>query len=106
MQIIWNQQAAESLRNSHTVLELETFAVGNQTITAYCVIPPEKVFPEITRLDNIKELHQAFITAFNNQDYKLCQDLVPELVGRFGGELDDFYTTVIDKITKQTNRNS
>lgn len=98
MQIIWNQQAAESLRKNQTVLELETFAVGDQTITAYCVIPAEKIFPEITRLDNIKELHQAFIDAYNNKNYQLCRDLAPELVGCLGGELDTFYQEILNKL--------
>jgi hypothetical protein len=103
MQIIWNQAAAESLRNSQTVLELETFAVGDQNITAYCVVPAERVFPDIARLDNIKELHQAFISALNEKNYQLCQDIAPELIGRFGGELDSFYQEILDKIKNETN---
>ncbi len=98
MQIIWNQEAAKRLQSNQTVLELETFAVGDQTITAWCVIPAERVFPEITRLDNIKELHRAFITAFNNKNYQLCRDLAPELIGRFGGELDTFYEEILNKL--------
>jgi len=98
MQIIWNKEAEQNLQKSHTVLELETFAVGDRSITAYCVIPAEKVFPEITRLDNIKELHQAFINAFNNKNYQLCQDLAPELIGRLGGELDTFYQEILNKL--------
>ena len=98
MQIIWNQEAAERLQSNQTVLELETFLVKDRAITAYCVVPAEKIFPEITRLDNIKELHQAFVDAFNNKNYQLCQDLAPELIGRFGVELDTFYQTILDKI--------
>lgn len=105
MQIIWNQEAAKRLQSNQTVLELETFAVGDQTITAWCVIPAERVFPEITRLDNIKELHQAFITAFNNKNYQLCQDLAPELIGRFGGELDSFYQEILNKINASNPTN-
>ena len=98
MQIIWNKEAAERLRSNQTVLELETFAVGEQTITAYCVVPAEKVFPEITRLENLVELHEAFISAFNQKNYQLCQDLAPELIGRFGGELDTFYQEILNKL--------
>lgn len=103
MQIIWNREAAESLRTNQTVLELETFPVGDQTITAYCVVPAEKVFPDITQLENLKELHQAFITEFNKKNYSLCQDIAPELIGRFGGELDSFYEEILNKINALTN---
>jgi hypothetical protein len=98
MQIIWNEEAAKRLQSNQTVLELETFSVGDQTITAYCVVPAEQVLPDITHLDNIKELHQAFIDAFNNKNYQLCQDLAPELIGRFGGELDTFYQEILNKL--------
>ena len=103
MQIIWNRTAAESLRTNQTVLELETFPVGDQTITAYCVVPAERVFPDITRLENLKELHQAFITALNEKNYQLCQDIAPNLVGSFAGELDSFYQAILDKITNATD---
>lgn len=105
MQIIWNQAAAESLKNNQTVLELETFAVGDQTITAYCVVPAEKIFPEITQLETSKELHAGFVKAFNEKNYQLCKEIAPQLVGRFGGELDDFYQTIINKIS-DANSNS
>jgi hypothetical protein len=98
MQIIWNKEAAESLRTNQTVLELETFPVGEQTITAYCVVPAEQVFPDIAQLENLKELHQTFISAFNQKNYQLCQDIAPELIGRFNGELDSFYQAILDKV--------
>ena len=103
MQIIWNREAAESLHTNQTVLELETFPVGEQTITAYCVIPAERVFPDIMQLENLKELHQAFILAFNQKNYQLCQDIAPELIGRFAGELDSFYEEILKKINALTN---
>ena len=102
MQIIWNRAAAESLRTNQTVLELETFAVGDQTITAYCVVPAERVFPDIARLENLKELHKSFITALNEKNYQLCQDIAPNLVGSFAGELDSFYQAILDKINTPT----
>jgi hypothetical protein len=98
MQIIWDSVAAQRLRSSHTVLELETFEVNGQSITAYCVIPAEKVFPDIARLPTITELHVAFITAFNEKNYDLCQEIAPNLIGCFAGELDSFYQAILDKI--------
>jgi NAD-dependent SIR2 family protein deacetylase len=98
MQIIWDRQAAIQLKNSHTVLELETFFVNGESITAYCVVPAEKIFPEIHQLETSVELHQAFVCAFNDKNYQLCQDIAPSLTGKFGGELDSFYETLLNKI--------
>jgi len=102
MQIIWDSTAAQQLRSNHTVLELETFFIDGQNITAYCVVPSEKVFPDITRLPTITELHAAFITAFNEKNYELCQDIAPNLIGVFAGELDSFYQAILDKIINAT----
>lgn len=99
MQIIWDSMAAQQLRSNHTVLELETFVIEGQSITAYCVVPSEKVFPDIARLPTITELHIAFITAFNEKNYQLCQDIAPNLIGCFTGELDSFYHAILDKIS-------
>lgn len=106
MQIIWNQQAAQQLKSSHTILELETFFVNGENLTAYCVVPAEKVFAEITQLESLKELHVNFVKAFNEKNYQLCQDIVPNLVGRFGGELDSFYTSIMDKIANEPTPNT
>lgn len=98
MQIIWDQVAAQKLRNSQTVLELETFEVNGNFITAYCVVPAEKLFSELTHLETSTELHVGFITAFNQKNYQLCQEIAPQLIGRFGGELDSFYEAILTKI--------
>ena len=98
MQIIWDSVAAQQLRSNHTVLELETFCVNGENVTAYCVVPAEKVFPDITRLPTLTELHNGFITAFNEKNYQLCREIAPNLIGCFAGELDSFYQAILDKI--------
>lgn len=106
MQIIWDQKAAQQLKSSHTILELETFFVNGENLTAYCVLPAEKVFSDITQLENLKELHVNFVKAFNEKNYELCRDIVPNLIGRFGGELDSFYTAIMDKIDNESTTNT
>jgi DNA polymerase III delta subunit len=98
MQIVWNQEIAEQLKNSHTVLELETFSVNGQNLTAYCVIPPEKIVLELAELDANKQLHTGFLQALNEKNYTLCQDIAEHLLGRFGGELDSFYQEILSRI--------
>lgn len=101
MQIIWNQEAAEKLSASQTVLELETFPVNGQMLTSYCVVPAEKIFPEIAKLEESVNLHKRFITELNQRNYTTCQELIPHLLGRFGGELDSFYEHMLGKINNE-----
>lgn len=100
MQIIWDHIAVEKLRSNHTVLELETFEVNGKSVTAYCVVPAEKLFADMAQLESLVEMHVAFVAAFNQKNYELCNDIAPQLIGRFGGELDSFYEIILNKIQK------
>ena len=100
MQIIWNQEAAEKLKNTHTILQLETIEVaGFGPVTGYCVVPAEKIgLNEFVTLDQNRTMHAAFIEAFKNNNFKLCEDLSTHLIGKFGGELDTFYEEILKRI--------
>jgi hypothetical protein len=99
MQIIWDKQAADNLKKTHTVLELETFDVKGIPYKTWCVVPADKIgltgFPT---LENYTKLHEGFIKAYNDGDYKLCEDALEHLMGQFGGELDTFYEEIANRI--------
>jgi len=99
MQIIWNQEAAERLKNSHTVLELETFEVRGAPVTTYCVLSADQIpLEELLMLGNYTELHAGFVKAMKENDYKLCKDISEHLLGKFSGELDSFYEIILEKL--------
>jgi hypothetical protein len=97
MQIIWSQEAADRLSSSQTVLELETFAVHDDIVKTFCVVPAEKVINEITILSANVELHKEFIQALTERNYSKMLPLAKMLLGRFGGELDSFYEEMIER---------
>jgi hypothetical protein len=101
MQIIWNQEAAGHLKNSHTVLELETFDINGQTVTGYCVVPAEKIVLEMSALEFNQTQHAEFIKHYNNKQYEQAIALAKTLEGKFGGELDSFYAILIEKCQAQ-----
>lgn len=99
MQIIWDKDAADQLRKSHTLLELETFNIKGVPIKTWCVIPAEKIgLTGFATLQNYIEIHEAFINAYNEGNYKLCQDCLEHLPGQFGGELDSFYEEIARRL--------
>jgi hypothetical protein len=98
MQIIWNSEVAEKLKNSHTILELESFEVEGNMLTAYCVVPAEKIAIDgFANLDNYKQLHEGFLKAFREKNHALCKDISEHLIGAFGGELDTFYQDILSR---------
>ena len=101
MQIIWNEEAAAKLKSTHTVLELEAFEIEGQMRTTYCVVPADKIpLAELPQLPNYIQLHEGFITALKEQNYRLCSDITEHLMGKFGGEMDSFYQVVLERIDK------
>jgi hypothetical protein len=98
MQIVWDKTAVADLRKTHTVLELETFPVNGEMFCAWCVLSAEKIIAELPTLDRYVELHEAFVQAWRDRNYKLLEDLSEHLLGRFGGELDTFYQEILSRI--------
>ena len=99
MQLIFNRTIAEQMRERYTVLELETFDVDGKDLEVFCVIPAEKIaLTEITTVDHSTKMHNEFVTALKNKDYRLCRDLYVHVMGRFGGELDSFYEEILKRI--------
>ena len=99
MQIIFSRAVAQELQSQHTVLELETITKDGVTVEAFCVVPADRInLAELPQLEHNCKLHQAFVDAYKTQDYKICNDLYPHLLGRFGGELDTFYQEIVRRI--------
>ena len=100
MHIIFGTAIADELRQKHTVLQLESFpGVDGEPVTAYCVVTPESIImTEMPDLERLKRLHQAVVDAWNRQDYHTVMNGIEHLHGRFGGELDSFYSILEERI--------
>jgi hypothetical protein len=100
MQIIFDSAVAEELRARYTVLELETFITADKNLTAYCVVPADKIpLTEFALIDAHTQLHNAFVIAAKENNKQLCLDITEHLLGKFGGELDSFYHEVLNRFS-------
>ena len=98
MNIIFSRQVAEELKQKYTVLELETFEVEGKILETFCVVSPESIgVQDLPVLDKQIELHEQFVLHLKKKDYAFCRTAAEHLVGKFGGELDSFYTTVLER---------
>ena len=95
MQVIFSRDAAEQLKDTYTILELETFEVEGKLLEAFCVVTADKMnLAHMPTLAHDKNLHAQFIEHLKQKDYRVCLDLIPHLRGKFGGELDSFYDEI------------
>jgi hypothetical protein len=95
MQIVFNRVNADQLREKYTVLELEAVTVNDQTLEAFCVVPVEHIAMEMATLEYNVSLHEQLVLAIKNNDTDTCISIIPDLLGKFGGELDSFYEIVL-----------
>ena len=93
LKVIWNEEKHNIQLFIKNILQIE-----DKEITGYCVVPAEKVINDIAQLDKLVVLHEEFIKAMNNNDFKLCNDISEHLRGRFGGELDSFYDIILERL--------
>lgn len=102
MNIIFSRQTADELKEKFTVLELETFDVNGQSLETFCVVARDAIsLQDIPILDKQIALHEQFIEHLKRKDYAFCLAAAEHLIGKFGGELDSFYTTIIERANSE-----
>jgi len=99
MNIIFGDNVAESAREKYTVLELDTFRISgqDQTATAYAIL--EQIpLEEMGVLAELVDLHKNLMREYNKRNWKYCEDAIDHLIGKWNGELDTFYSELLDRI--------
>lgn len=98
MHIIFGE-AVREIPDSFTILELDTFREPNknQTMTAYCVV--EKVaLSDFATLDAYKKIHADLIKYYKQRQWAYCEQAITGLMGKWNGELDTFYTDLLNRV--------
>jgi hypothetical protein len=98
MNIIFGD-SVNNLPDHYTVLELDTFrsADSNETITTYCLV--EKIgLDEFATLEQYKKIHADVIKYYKQKHWNYCEQAIQGLLGRWGGEIDTFYTDLLDRV--------
>jgi len=99
MQLIFGKDNAEQLRGRYTVLDLEEIEKDGVTLEIYCVIPAEKIgIPDLPQIESWIKLHNDFLHGYHTKQYNYCRQALEHLMGKFGGEVDSFYSIILERI--------
>ena len=100
MNIIFGENIA-GIEDKYTVLELDTFQIGTDgpVNTAYCVLELIPIH-EMTDAESFKDLHHNLIENYKKRDWNYCEQAIEQLLGKWGGEVDTFYTELGNRIAK------
>lgn len=104
MNIIFGE-ALDALPDNYTVLELDTFVLppDGAVRTSYCVVEklPLTDFPV---MEAYIKVHGDMMKAYRDQNWEYCLHAIQGLTGRWNGELDSFYSNLLQRIEQyQTN---
>jgi hypothetical protein len=96
MQIIFEQNLVNELREKYIVLELDTVIhKGMESpVTLYALIE-DITFTVLTNLPDLISQHQTMIHQYKNNEYDDAIFNANELLGQWNGDLDEFYNLVI-----------
>ena len=106
MNIILGRENIEQAQEKYTVLELDTLIINGASdpVTAYCLIEQVPI-DQIAGIDQYRDLHNNLMKNYRLQNWKFCEDAIEHLRGRWGGELDSFYTELDRRVADLKQQN-
>jgi hypothetical protein len=101
MNIILGRENVEHAQEKYTVLELDTLLINGAAdpVTAYCLIEQIPI-DQISNIDQFCDLHNNLMANYRKRNWKYCEDAIEHLRGKWGGELDSFYTEMSQRISQ------
>ena len=97
MNIIFGREYVSRLDARYTVLELDTFNIQGQEVTAFCVVEQVPIL-DMPKVDSMKSLHQNLLENFRKGDWNYCEQALEHLKGFWNQELDTFYNSIGERI--------
>lgn len=101
MNIVLGEENVIALKDKFIVLELDSFkdTEKNEVVTAFCVL--ENIpFDELYKSEESIKIHNDMMDAYKSKDWDLCADLLTNLFGSWGSEMDSFYETLLDRVNQ------
>lgn len=98
MNIIFGD-SANTIPDHYILLELDTFRRDGktETVTAYCLVE-KPALDELVNIQAYKKIHADVVKYFKQQHWDYCEQAIQGLIGKWGGELDTFYTDLLNRV--------
>lgn len=100
--ILATQEDIKPVQERYLVLELDTFRIKGNEIPSWCIIDAGDIgLSEMTELAHFKEQHENLMRNYKKGDLNFVEQMLEHLKGKFGGNVDSFYTELYAR-TQQT----
>jgi len=91
MNIIFKENSTE-IAKKYTVLDLDTFLMPDGSIHTACCVVENIPIEEMAHTNSLKELHAGLIENYAKRNWNYCEQAIEQLMGKWGGEVDSYYT--------------
>lgn len=97
--VLAKEEDIKPVQERYLVLELDTFRVNGELVPSWCVVDAGDIgLGEMTELAHYKEQHENLIKNWKKGDLNFVEQMLEHLKGKFGGNLDSFYTEMYARI--------
>ena len=104
MNIIFKENSQE-IGKKYVVLDLDTFGVPDGSTHTVCCVVENIPITELAETENLKALHADLIASYGQRNWNQCEQLIEQLVGKWGGEVDSFYQELQTRIDRLKTMN-
>ena len=92
----------EDISERYLVLELDTFRIKGVDVPSWCIIDAGDIgLAEMTELNHWKQQHQNLIKNWKLGNLSFVDQMLEHLRGKFGGNVDSFYTELYARIQQE-----
>lgn len=102
MNIIFKENAVD-IAKKYVVLDLDTFSIPNGSTHTVCCVVENIPISELSETENLKTLHSTLIENYAKKNWTECEQAIEQLMGKWGGEVDSFYTELQSRIERLKN---
>jgi hypothetical protein len=88
----------DAIDQKYIVLDLDTFKLPDGSIHTACCVVENIPIEELPDAGKLKTLHGDLIANYGEKNWSFCEQSLEELMGKWGGELDSFYTELKKRI--------
>ena len=100
--VLATQEDIKPVADRYLVLELDTFRIEGKEIPSWCIVDAGDIgLADMTELAHFKEQHENLIRNYKKGDLTFVEQMLEHLKGKFGGNLDSFYTELYSRTQQE-----
>jgi len=97
--ILATKDKIDDIANRYVTLELDVFRINGEKVSSWCIIDASDIgLGELTELNHWIEQHNNLIRNYRQGNWNYCLQMLEHIKGKFGGNLDSFYTELFARI--------